>query len=102
MPYIPQEERDALDPAVAVLARCLADHTSEMETADCSGRLNYVITTLLVKYIRIRFSKISYSVGQMARNTLCDVRDEFYRRVMVPYEDRKSKENGDVNYEEIL
>jgi len=101
MPYIKPEERAFLDPAVTVLARRLAEHTADMEKADCTGRLNYVVTTLLIKYVKIRFGKFRYAVGVL-RNTLCDVREEFYRRVVGPYEDKKTEENGDVGFDDLL
>lgn len=102
MPYTLQEQRDMVDPAVTVLANRLAEATDEMETADCAGQLNYVITTLLIKFIKARFGKIRYKVGAMISGALVNVYSEFYRRVMVDYENRKIEENGDVGYEDIL
>jgi len=103
MPYIPPEhERPFLDPAVTVMAQRLAEHTADMETADCGGRLNYVITTLIIKYIKFRWGKLKYSIGDVVSGVLINVYSEFYERAMRPYEDRKIEENGDVGYEDIL
>ena len=102
MPYTKMQERSDVDSQVTALALALSEQTEGMETADCGGRLNYVLTTLIIKYIKIRFGKIKYSIGLMISGALINVYSEFYDRVMRPYEDKKKEENGDVGYDNIL
>lgn len=79
MPYIPQAARDDLDQGGVPTSK---------------GELNYVITKLLVEYFHREgagYSAINDCLGACEGAKL-----EFYRRVAVPYEDRKIEENGDV------
>jgi len=83
MPYITQNDRYKFDVALIALPR--------IETA---GELNYLITQLARKYILdhgLRYEHIN-----AIRGALVCVGDEFYRRVIAPYEDKKIAENGDV------
>lgn len=59
------------------------------------GELHYVITRLAVLMV-FRHGRPSYAFLSSIGGVLADVRDEFYRRVVAPYEDSKAKENGDV------
>jgi hypothetical protein len=59
-----------------------------------AGELNYAITCLVRGYLRqngLRYQQINDVVGALEGAKL-----EFYRRVVVPYEDRKMLANGDV------
>jgi hypothetical protein len=63
------------------------------------GQLNYVITRILVKQLvpESGYTKFNELLGVMEA-----AKQEFYRRVVVPYEDKKLEKNGDVyNYERI-
>jgi len=65
-----------------------------------SGHLNYQFTCLIKDFLRQR------QVDNSKENNYQDFNDvvgalegakaEFYRRVVVPYEDKKIKEHGDV------
>lgn len=79
MPYIKKKRRRMLDAG---------------DLPDTEGELNYYITTIIVDFLR-RKGK-SYKEMSAVRGVLRDVGDEFYRRVMAPYEDEKMRENGDV------
>ena len=57
-----------------------------------AGELNYVITTLLQKYI----DKPSYTVYNEVIGVLECCKLEIYRRAVAAYEDKKIEENGDV------
>lgn len=78
MPYIDPFSRDILDDDAPL----------------GSGQLNYSITKL------IRFYYLNHGKGYQAINDIVGALEnaklEFYRRVAVPYEDKKIKENGDV------
>ena len=88
MPYISKPERDNLDPLINELL-------DRIGSADRGvfGRLNYVITRLVaytwkVDPIYVRAAGIS--------GVLSNVYSEFYRRAVVPYENQKIEENGDI------
>lgn len=80
MPYIPPERRQALD-AGALLP------------VD-PGELNYVITRTVEQY-RVTHGD-SYQTFNDILGALSGATQEFYRRVVAPYEDTKRDENGDV------
>lgn len=80
MPYIKQEQRDALDFA------------GDVPTT--AGELNYVITKVCIGYMK-RGHK-SYQEINDILGALEGAKLEFYRRVAVPYEEGKIETNGDV------
>lgn len=88
MPYIPSQKRPWIDEHVSFLA----------DNLESPGELNYAITRLLVRYLH--GLGLSYTDASAALGVVSDVRDEFYRRVVAPYEDAKRYENGDV-YDEL-
>lgn len=79
MPYIKKERRGELlikfDPKNA-------------------GELNYLITEQLTNYIFLNGE--SYQTFNDIMGALEGAKLEIYRRLIVPYEDRKARENGDV------
>jgi hypothetical protein len=82
MPYISKEERKALD--------------ERMENIDfvSVGHLNYIITKLCQQFLEKsdkRYSDYNDIIGVLE----C-AKQEFYRRSVSVYEDKKIKENGDV------
>lgn len=59
-----------------------------------AGELNYMITVVIHQYI---FNKgESYQTYNDIMGALEGAKLELYRRKIVPYEDKKIKENGDV------
>lgn len=64
------------------------------------GTLNYLITKLLINYIKHK--GLSYNSINDCLGALEGAKLEFYRRVAVPYEKKKIKENGDVYPKELL
>jgi hypothetical protein len=78
MPYIQKSEREEL---------CeLAPETA--------GQLNYLFTAIIIQYIETKGK--SYQTINDIMGALTGAQAEFYRRVVVPYEDLKIRENGDV------
>ena len=79
MPYIPKKDRQDL---------------WFCKTPEVPGQLNYMITTLLDEYLQehgINYTTLNEVIGVL-ECTKC----ELYRRIVVPYETKKLKENGDV------
>jgi len=81
MPYVKEHLREILTPEVS------APITEP-------GELNYAITQLCLQYVAE--NGLSYSTINDILGACTGARDEFYRRVAAPYEDKKIAENGDV------
>lgn len=81
MPYIEQERRIVIlnDPDVHI---------------ENTGELNYILTKIVIGYME--YHGKSYDTLSQITAALDDVKDEFRRRVVHPYEDSKKQENGDV------
>ena len=81
-PYIDQAERE----------RALTEPRTP-------GELNFAITQLLVNYVLLKGENYTHLNDCLGA---CEgAKQEFYRRVVAPYEDAKCSENGDVFPEEI-
>lgn len=92
MPYITPEKRTNLDLVIDQLHQQLVKLQVDDELNNMEGNLNYVITALLTKiYSTSSYSEINDAVGMLE---CC--KQEYYRRVAIPYEDQKCFENGDV------
>lgn len=80
MPYITQEARKRI---------------SEEMFPETAGELNYMITELCDHYVggidQISYQRLNEIVGVLE----C-AKQEFYRRVVAPYENYKVRVNGDV------
>ena len=79
MPYIPKKEREGLH---------------SFTPAESPGELNYLFTAAIVEYLDLQGT--SYGVLNSVIGVLECAKLELYRRIAVPYEDEKIKENGDV------
>lgn len=67
--------------------------------ASTPGELNFVISKAVDTYLRNKIrhgSKITYCLMNEVVGALQLAQDEFKRRFVYPYEDRKIQENGDV------
>ena len=84
MPYIKKQRRDELD----------QEELEDIKPATV-GELNYVITTICVNYLKL--NSTSYRVINEIMGAIECAKQEFYRRVAVPYEQIKIKENGDIS-----
>jgi hypothetical protein len=80
MPYIPVEQRAMFRPIA--------------EAPDKAGQLNYQITMLLLQYLKQH--GLSYDTVNACGGALDYAGKEFYRRVVVPFEEEKRAQNGDV------
>lgn len=92
MPYIQQGWRGVFDPLLKPLAEYLSEHPIS------EGDLNYIITKILMMVLdgSFRIKPASYRDLNLILGVLEAVKQEFYRRVVAPYEDKKREENGDV------
>lgn len=84
MPYINKGLRCNLDPKIRTLSKSIHNNP---------GALNYAISRLVYLFLP---SDAGYAEMSAARAVLHDAADEFYRKVMVPYEDGKCALNGEV------
>lgn len=76
MPYINQKDKD------------------NFANLSSPGKLNYVISSYLDEYLQkngLNYSNLNAAIGVLECAKL-----ELYRRIVVPYEDKKLQENGDV------
>lgn len=86
MPYIKKDDRERYDCYIKNLVVQLNNWESWR-----SGHLNYIITKILKSLNAKTYSKMNEVMGVLE----C-VKQEYYRKVMVPYEERKETENGEV------
>lgn len=87
MPYVNQKTRDLVDNEVDALIKALYDNHWD------PGMLNYVFSRVVNKLFKLNqcYTTINDLVG-----TLENVKAEFLRRKVAPYEDQKIKTNGDL------
>lgn len=66
---------------------------------DTAGELNFVLTNIILQYIKDAEGR-DYSFGYQKLNDALGALEgcklELYRRIVAPYEDKKIQENGDV------
>lgn len=62
---------------------------------ETEGELNYVITKLC-HIFNSKFGMLKYARLNTIIGVLECAKQEFYRRIISNYEDKKAKENGDV------
>lgn len=93
MPYIKPEKRLVLDGYINDLSNAITHRHNDEEIMHIMGDLNYSITRLCASIVS---KDITYSKIGMITGVLENVKQEFYRRVAVPYEENKVVENGDI------
>jgi len=90
MPYIKEERREKIFESRGVLEF----DKINIDEIENSGELNYAITEVLKNFVNgcgRNYKTLNEVVGVLE----C-VKQEFYRRVVVPYENEKIEENGDI------
>lgn len=87
MPYIKKNERPELDALMAPLAK----HIQSLPMEEQDGAMNYSVTKMFKAVYPMRYFHLNRALG-----VLTAIAQEFYRRIVAPYEDQKIKENGDV------
>lgn len=102
MPYIKESNRLILDDCVDTIISCIKQNidnhynddkslTNEQLLVIC-GDINYVFSRILGGLM----GQVSYGKIAIITGVLENIKQEFYRRVSVPYEDKKIAENGDI------
>ena len=94
MPYIEDWERRLLDPHIDRLVNEMEmHHMSSPQGLKMAGRLNYVLSRLMVKTLpERRYWALALAIGTVVCAIL-----EFYRRFVARYEDEVAiKKNGDI------
>ncbi|MFH1328995.1 MAG: hypothetical protein ABIH76_09200 [Candidatus Bathyarchaeota archaeon] len=87
MPYVSKERRAKIDPTLNPLIELLL----KVPVDQVDGELNYVVTRILNALYPPRYFNYNRAVGVLE----C-IKQEFYRRRVAPYEDKKIKEHGDI------
>jgi hypothetical protein len=80
MPYIKSDRREGLESLDFI--------------PENNGELNFVLTTIINRYLVTHGHKYTYINDILGALEGCKL--EFYRRVVAPYENLKCQENGDV------
>jgi len=89
MPYIKPEDRIKYEHQLMSIAAVLRNNEEIPE-----GELNFVVSTLLSKLLE--HYGLSYANGNKLIGVLECAKLELYRRMLIPYENQKMEENGDV------
>jgi len=89
MPYIKPERREDIHVNKGKIFEII-----RMSSIQSAGELNFAITVLCGDYLDLK--GLSYQHINEVIGVLECAKQEFYRRVAVPYEDEKCMENGDV------
>ena len=98
MPYIPQANRQTLDPLIDKLASQIVHQAQSMDYDGAfAGLLNYACTRLALKMVRQQFGSMRYWIIAILTGTFKNIADEFYRRIAMPYENRQIEKSGDVD-----
>ena len=69
----------------------------EKDEKAVAGLLNYAITTLITRVGKNLISELRYWFVALITGMLENVKQEFYRRNAVPYEDKQIAKNGDID-----
>ena len=112
MPYIKQEIRGEIDPAINALIADIRkscnkqiNYGQDRDKYDdfIEGVLNYTITRIMLNTIKTDFTKLRYKHINRITGVLMQVLDEFNRRVKDKYEAKATETYGDLReYEDIF
>jgi len=91
MPYIKEDRRQSLDTCIENMISCLS-HQDNEDISNVLGDINYCFSRVLSGVMK----QPSYNKIAMITGVLENIKQEFYRRVASPYEDKKILENGDI------
>lgn len=89
MPYIRQDRRNDIVNGSLLVGM-------DLRCPENVGELNFLISTIVDEYLTV--SGVNYEELNAVIGVLECLKLELYRRVVVPYEDGKLLENGEVYY----
>ena len=100
MPYIEEKRRQSIDKCINYSVECMKvnigkayiQEISNDDFLNMSGDINY-FTSRLINQLA---GEMSYSKICVITGVLENIKQEFYRRIASPYEDKKIVENGDI------
>ena len=96
MPYISEEERQELDDCIDQMIKCISNTKAHLNNpndfSNFLGRINYCFSRVIMGVMKTT----SYRNIAMATGVLENIKQELYRRIASPYEDKKITENGDI------
>lgn len=90
IPYIKKEGRNGRE-KIDPLIQPIIDHLKDIPQEEVDGVINYIVTKILKNIYPPRYYHYNKAIGVLE----C-IKQEYYRRVVAPYEDKKIVENGDV------
>lgn len=94
MPYIKREQRKNLRTYALSVQKELQRLAGPFPSVDTNpGDLNYFLSVLITNLF---LSDCNYKSSNKLRGVLDDVKHEFTRRYVDPYEDMKRMQNGDI------
>tara|TARA_R110000803_G_C11981703_1_gene320857 strand:+ start:1965 stop:2264 length:300 start_codon:yes stop_codon:yes gene_type:complete len=92
MPYIREDKRKQIE---SELDQLVIKFLETQDDGGTAGRLNYVISSMIGAILKndrlLSYARINELIGVLECAKM-----ELYRRVATPYEDDKSRLNGDV------
>jgi hypothetical protein len=95
MPYITPEKRISIDDLISDVEGFITEQKSTFEKPGIEvGEMNYIVSRLLNAYLKnkgINYKSLNDCVGVLECAKL-----EFFRRLIMPYEEQKKIANGDV------
>ena len=100
MPYIKEENRIVLDRSIggavetikSNVQKSFGDNLNVDEFLAISGGINYFVSRLVAQLM----GEVSYGKICVITGVLENIKQEYYRRVASPYEDKKIVQNGDI------
>lgn len=87
MPYIDKDKRPELDE----LIKPFIEKIKSLPVEEQDGALNYSITKIFKHVYSVKYFHLNRALG-----VLTAITQEFYRRIVGPYEKEKISQNGDV------
>jgi hypothetical protein len=90
MPYIKQKERNLYNN----LASQIVEHLDDPDIDFNTGHVNYIVYSIMKEWF---YRRAGYRTINDVAGVLNNVAAEFYRKIAVPYEDEKCKQNGEVD-----
>ena len=91
MPYLNNKFREEIEKECEIEKLCA--YFSSLDPDDLVGAVNYVVFKIARRY---KPKSMSYAKAVAFIGTIECAKQEIYRRIVAPYEDKKIVENGDV------